>query len=88
MPFVQMHTFLLSNNLLTGPAFSPAWTLPGAVPNLIVLDLSGNNGITGTLPSSLSYWPLVQSLLLRNTSLRGTVPSQWCPAAFECLQYV
>ena len=50
-----------SNNNLTGPAFPQAWLELGAMADLEFLELSGNPGITGTLPDVLD-WPNLRIL--------------------------
>lgn len=57
----SVHTLELANNSLSGPAFPPAWLGAGALQHLITLDLSGNAGLAGTLPSNLS-WPVLAEL--------------------------
>ena len=71
-----------SNNQLTGPALPGVWMLPGALHNLALLDVSGNRGLTGTLPVDFSFWPSITRLDLDNTSVHGTVPQQWCTDGF------
>ena len=58
---LQVQRLSLASNQLTGPAFPPAWLEPGSLPSLSALFLSGNVGLTGTLPASLP-WPNLQSL--------------------------
>ena len=58
---MQVSTLGLSDNLLTGPAFPAAWTQPGAMAQLYELKLSGNPGLTGSLPANLS-WPMLTNL--------------------------
>ena len=53
---MQAESLGLADNLLTGPAFPLDWTMPGALPSLTNLGLTGNPGLTGTLPPDLS-WP-------------------------------
>ena len=50
---LQANLLDLTDNLLTGPAFPPAWLAPGALPDLKHLALSGNANLTGTLPANL-----------------------------------
>ncbi|PRW56560.1 S-adenosyl-L-methionine-dependent methyltransferase domain-containing [Chlorella sorokiniana] len=71
----------LASNQLTGPAFPAAWVAPNTSLSLIHLSLSHNRGLTGTLPAALP-WNNLQILLLRNTSVSGSVPEQWCTAQF------
>ena len=79
---MQIEFLELNNNLLTGPAFPTAWTLHGALSGMVMLDVSGNRGLTGTLPADMSFWPSLTGLYLGNTSLHGTVPQQWCSTGF------
>lgn len=58
LPELQMHALSLRGNQLTGPAFPPSWLQQGA---LVILILSGNHGLTGTLPASLP-WPYFNEL--------------------------
>ena len=48
-------------NMLEGPAFPPAWIRRDALPQLQVLDLNSNAGLTGALPNDLS-WPALVKL--------------------------
>lgn len=51
----------LSGNSLSGPAFPPAWLLPGSLVSLSHLLLSGNRGLEGELPPNLA-WPNLRAL--------------------------
>lgn len=51
----------LADNALSGPAFPPAWLAPGSMPGLTHLLLSGNDGLSGTLPPELA-WPNLRVL--------------------------
>jgi hypothetical protein len=51
----------LASNVLSGPAFPPSWLQPGTFPNLQYLTLAENAGLSGTLPSNLS-WPTIKLL--------------------------
>ena len=73
---------VLSNNLLRGPAFPATWMMPGSLPAMMLLDLSGNRDLTGTLPADMSFWPSLTDLVVKNTSLHGTVPREWCTLGF------
>ncbi|KAL4428495.1 hypothetical protein ABPG75_002584 [Micractinium tetrahymenae] len=66
----------LERNILSGPAFPPAW-LEGSMPGLLDLQLSGNTQLTGTLPPSLP-WPLLRTLAVDSTGVSGSVPATWC----------
>ena len=79
--FFQVKSVLLKDNLLTGPAFPPTWLPPRAMPYLEILDVSGNRGLTGTLPAERSFFPSAIDIFADRTSLHGTVPSQWCSKA-------
>jgi len=57
----QVRTLKLTQNALAGPAFPPAWLLPGAMPALEELLLSENPGLGGPLPADLS-WPKLHKL--------------------------
>ena len=59
--FVQAGNVRLSNNSLTGPAFPRAWLEPAAMQHLTAFEISGNAGLTGTLPASLC-WPKLAKL--------------------------
>ena len=78
----RVQTILLHKNLLTGLAFPPAWAMPGALPSLMLLDISDNSGLAGTLPADLS-WPSLKYLYLGGTSVYGTVPQEWCSKTFR-----
>ena len=58
---LQAHTLDLSGNLLTGPAFPPAWLEAGSLPHLEHLALSGNANLTGALPATRP-WTQLQTL--------------------------
>ena len=60
-PVLQLESLGLCANSLSGPAFTPAWTRPGALGTLSSLDLAGNTQLTGTLPANLQ-WPKLQYL--------------------------
>ena len=64
--------------MLTGPAFPPAWIISRSMSYLAILDVSGNRGLTGTLPAEWSFWPSVMEIYAGRTSLHGSVPRQWC----------
>ncbi|KAI3433944.1 hypothetical protein D9Q98_003746 [Chlorella vulgaris] len=76
-----MHALSLRGNQLTGPAFPPSWLQQGA---LVILILSGNHGLTGTLPASLP-WPYFNELDVSDTGLTGLIPEAWCNAPFAQL---
>ena len=61
---VQVAVLSLCGNKLSGPAFPAAWLQPGAMDALQYLCLSGNPGITGTLPANLS-WPMLHAMCAR-----------------------
>lgn len=52
---------LANNSLLSGPAIPPAWSRPGAFPQLESLDLTACPRLAGTLPAE-APWPLLASL--------------------------
>ncbi|KAL4437186.1 hypothetical protein ABPG75_004325 [Micractinium tetrahymenae] len=72
----------LRANLLTGPAFPPAWLRDGALPQLKRLELSSNDGLNGSLPASLP-WPGLQGIDVSFTKVAGSIPAAWCRAAFN-----
>ena len=85
---LQVNSILLKDNMLTGPAFPPAWMFPRAMLYLAVLDVSGNKGLTGTLPAEWSFWPSVIDIYVGRTSLHGTVPRQWCSKPTQHMTYL
>jgi len=47
----------LQGNWLTGPLFPDAWLLPGALPDLRLLDLSFNQELRALSLPSMLPWP-------------------------------
>jgi len=45
---------------------------------LKVLDLAGNRGLTGTLPSELGLLTNLLAVRLDDTNLTGSLPAKWC----------
>jgi hypothetical protein len=86
---LQANLLDLTDNLLTGPAFPPAWLAPGALPDLKHLALSGNANLTGTLPANLpgthisTLWVALLRTLLTSqawtpyVAAACTVPNAW-----------
>ena len=74
---LQVHSLDLTDNLLTGPAFPPAWVAPGALPSLRHLSLSGNANLTGTLPANLPGSQLA-TLWVAPCGLHTLLPSEPC----------
>lgn len=60
-PPLQAEQIELYTNDLTGPAFPPGWLVPGSFPQLQLLRLGANAGLTGTLPATLP-WPKLELL--------------------------
>ena len=58
---MQVRGLSLGQNALTGPAFPAAWLEPGSMPGLTFLEVPGNLGLNGTLPSALA-WPRLKQL--------------------------
>lgn len=71
----------LYTNDLTGPAFPPGWLVPGSFPQLQLLRLGANAGLTGTLPATLP-WPKLELLGVDGTAMHGSIPATWCNAPF------
>ncbi len=57
----QAEQIELYTNELTGPAFPPAWLVPGSFPRLQLLRVGANAALTGTLPATLP-WPKLELL--------------------------
>ncbi|GKY92564.1 hypothetical protein MPSEU_000226600 [Mayamaea pseudoterrestris] len=72
----NLKTLYLNNNTLEGLLPSNLGSLTG----LYSLDVSGNLGVSGTVPAALSQLSRLMSLQVFDTSLSGSVPASVCRA--------
>jgi hypothetical protein len=75
----HLESFTVEGNAITGtlPTTIGLWT------ELREFKVTLNNGLTGRIPVSIANWTLLESIVIWNTTLTGTIPDSLCDTAIE-----